>query len=344
MNFIQTFGTNITTLQEIWQKGDMIQSKFKNSIIQERTNQKGGGTATIMNNFPAYTIKKKIRINKDTNLLRINFCNNYIWLANVYLYKGSISKLQKLFGIIQKHIPSNEVSQLLLIGDFNIDLNNKKSDIQTALEKLCKYIGVRPEKPGAGTRQGAILDYIICGKNISVEEANIVRNNASDHSAIKWKLSIKFPTRLKQVKIPSRKTAEEIIRKILANEEVINSAAFLDQLYLYRKDNHSKIKQIVHHRQRDTQLFEKLLALDDPAQVKDTINNHWSDKWTDTESKRWSQDSKIAYNDLKKILKYHLYEKRDGGIINQVLSDDGSTIITSPAEVNEQLAKTIEVL
>ena len=146
---------------------------------------------------------------------------------------------------------------------------------------------------------------------------------------------------MKQIKIPSRRTAEEITHKLLMNEEVINSAAFLDELYLYRKSNHQRIKQLVTYKQRDFQLFNKLLALDNPSMVKETINDHWKKHWLNTEKKRWSTESKQAYQDLKNSLKYHLYEKRDGGIINQVISDEG-VVTNNPKEVNEQLAKTIE--
>ena len=39
-------------------------------------------------------------------------------------------------------------------------------------------------------------------------------------------------------------------------------------------------------------------------------------------------------------LNYQLYEKKDGGIINQIISDEG-VLTNIPKEVNEQLAKTI---
>lgn len=78
------------------------------------------------------------------------------------------------------------------------------------------------------------------------------------------------------------------------------------------------MRQLVQSRPRDFQLFNKLINMDDPTNVKDTINKHWSSIWQETENKRWSQESKSAYGQLKQCLKYHLYEKRDGGIINQV--------------------------
>ena len=127
---------------------------------------------------------------------------------------------------------------------------------------------------------------------------------------------------MKQLKIPSRKTAEEITLKLFENKEVINSAVFLDELYLYRKDNHHRMKQLVRYKPRDCQLLEKLLNIDDPNKAQNIVNRHWNRIWMITEDKRWSRDSRIAYNDLKKILKYHLYEKRDGGIINQIINDE----------------------
>ena len=38
------------------------------------------------------------------------------------------------------------------------------------LKKSCKYLGLRIEEPGRNTRNEAILDFIICGKNISIKD------------------------------------------------------------------------------------------------------------------------------------------------------------------------------
>ena len=55
---------------------------------------------------------------------------------------------------------------------------------------------------------------------------------------------------------------------------------------------------------------------------------------------RFSQESKLAYDDLKRILKYHIFG-RGGGIINKIKTESGD-IITNPQLINEQLAQTIE--
>lgn len=64
-------------------------------------------------------------------------------------------------------------------------------------------------------------------------------------------------------------------------------------------------------------------------------------KWEQIENTRFSQESKTAYKDLQTILKHHVYEKRDGGIINQLLSEEGE-IIQDTDQINELLAQTIE--
>src|ERR1700733_1085766 len=117
--------------------------------------------------------------------------------------------------------------------------------------------------------------------------------------------------------------------KLLSNKEVTGAAIFLDELCKYRLDEHKRLQKIVGRKAHDWKLFEKLLELDDPTEIKSTINQHWQKFWDETENKRFSLDSKIAYNDLKNMLKYHLYEKRDGGIINKIQTENGE-IISNP--------------
>jgi len=341
LNFIKGLKSSVIAIQEIWRNSGLISRHFQTLNIVTRQTKEGGGTATILNTFPEYRILKTIQINKDTNLLKINLKNNYMWFSNVYLNKGETSQVQKLFGKIQKNVPMAEMSQLLLIGDFNIDAKAKKDNTLILLTKICKQLGLRIELPDKPTRKEATLDFIIFGKNITAKHNHVI-TAPSDHRAIRWTMEINFPTRVKQLKIPSRETAEIITRQLLNNKEITSAAIFLDELVQYRLENHKRLKKLVKHKPHDHHLFEKLLAIDDPATTEEVVNNHWKEFWEDTEKQRFSKESKMAYRDLKNILKYHLFgEKRDGGIINQILMEDGE-IIDNPNEVNESLAKTIE--
>jgi endonuclease/exonuclease/phosphatase family metal-dependent hydrolase len=340
INFIRGLRSNLTALQEIWKKGERISEMFQHLNIVERTTKRGGGTATLLNNFPDHKITEIHSINKDTNLIKVIINNNYLWIANVYLSKGKISKLQKLFGKLQNFVPLGEMSQVLLIGDFNVDIRNTKSDSYHLLIKLCKQLGLKIEVPETPTRNNTTLDFLICGRSIKTHRRESVPS-PSDHLAIRWDITIDFPNKTKQLKIPSKETAERITEKLLGNEEVTGAAIFLDELREYRLQERKHLQKLVKHKPRDLHLFEKLLQIDNPAQVNELVSSHWQNIMQRIERTRWTNESKLAYKDLKDILKYHLYEKRDGGIIALVLSEDG-TIISELEKVYELLAKTIE--
>lgn len=87
--------------------------------------------------------------------------------------------------------------------------------------------------------------------------------------------------------------------------------------------------------------MNRLLAADDVIKANLAVNNYWTEFWQEMESRRWGGDSRYTYREIKAILKYNLAGKRDGGIINKVRSEDG-TIISNSAEVEIQLAQTIE--
>ena len=75
--------------------------------------------------------------------------------------------------------------------------------------------------------------------------------------------------------------------------------------------------------QKDMELFNKLLNLQDPSSISKIINEHWSRKWRQTEAQIFDKHSGIAYKQLKSILKYHMFQKRDGGVINSILRENG---------------------
>ena len=139
--------------------------------------------------FTSYNIQKKAGVIKYTSLTHINSSNCYLGLGNIYLRKGNINEIQNLFGEVQANIPLNELSQIILIGDFNVNLLDKNDGTYQFLEKSCKYLGLRIKEPGKD-RNGAILDFIICDKR----KKSFV-NNYSDHSATRWKLEVNLPSR-----------------------------------------------------------------------------------------------------------------------------------------------------
>src|SRR5690348_4536031 len=90
-----------------------------------------------------------------------------------------------------------------------------------------------------------------------------------------------------------------------------------------------------------SQLAERIEMLKDPLEIIESTQYYWSQRWGQVEKDRFSNESKRAYMELRKILKYHLFEKRDGSIINELIDDQGE-VITNIKSVNEMLAKRLE--
>ena len=202
-------------------------------------------------------------------------------------------------------------------------------------------LGLKIIEPTAPTRSNAILDFIIIGSNIRAKEISIM-NSPSDHKALLWEINVEMLKRRKLLKYPSRETAEEISLNLINNREIPDAHTFIRELEVLRRKKKKSMWKIIKQRTRkDDGLMRKLLAITDPKEVSKTINEHWSHFWRDTEEMRYSKESAKAYQRLKKILKYHLFEKRDGGIINSLKLDDG-TFEDRPEQVNEQLLKTME--
>ena len=129
---------------------------------------------------------------------------------------------------------------------------------------------------------------------------------------------------------------------LLNDKSVTDATSFLNQLSILKHKNKRKIwKRIKPKSFKNETLWKLLSKLSNPQELEMTINNYWKDEWKNTEAERYSQYSAHAYQKLKKILKYHLFEKRDGGIINCIKNEDDS-IETNMDKVNALLLKTMK--
>jgi len=122
IDFVRSINSHIVAIQEIRNHQDMLDSCGYCFDFSLRTNQIGGGTSTFESQHKSIQILQRITVNKDTNLLKLCMNGNILWFSNVYLHDSEPKRVQKLFAKIQKFVPDNELSQILLIGDFNIDI------------------------------------------------------------------------------------------------------------------------------------------------------------------------------------------------------------------------------
>ena len=174
------------------------------------------------------------------------------------------------------------------------------------------------QKPNEPTRKGAYLDFMITGKNIDIIRSKQYKS-PSDHDLIEWDFQVKNPQKQKPIKIPNIMTSKKITLEALKNSEE-NASSFLEQVQAQRLINHNSIMKLVRPHKKVSKLLNILLELDNPTKATQVVNEFWEKEWIETEEKRWSIESREAYDKLRRILKYHLFEKKDGGIINKLLS------------------------
>ena len=162
--FIKTLGNGLVCLQEIWQQKDLANNIGTVLDCRVREGERGGGTALINTSPTKIHTIQAIKINKDTNAikLRINqlwFC----WIVNYYNHDGSLIRHQKLFRQIRQHIPESEWDSVCILGDFNTNLDEQSSKYK-ALKNLAKVQQMVIQDPGKNTHKEFRIDYMMHGR------------------------------------------------------------------------------------------------------------------------------------------------------------------------------------
>lgn len=116
--------------------------------VKKRVSKCGGVTAVIKVEqiFPGLIVTQKHGLNKESNLLKYTLGTNVLWIASIYLNKGSTQQVRKVMSRVKSLVSETHLSKTLLIGDFNIDLA-KKSDSMKLLEVCCKNLRLRIHSP-----------------------------------------------------------------------------------------------------------------------------------------------------------------------------------------------------
>lgn len=286
---------------------------------------------------------KKLDINKDSTAIKLKI-NGYcsIWIINFYNNDGSLEKVQKLFSTLRVEIPSSEWSQILILGDYNIAFNEKNIKFKI-LRSLAKDMLLKVVEPNTSTHlKGKKLDYLIHGNMVDIK-AQETLETLSDHKALLWRCRITLPLKKPMQSVIDRCRSDELLTGIISKPNCLNSKVFLSELQKVRESVGLPLKQLKrpHCIPPQTELTNLLLNISDANHLSSTINKYWEKIWRKTEQDRFSCESKRAYTGLKKILKYNLFEKKDGTIVDSIKDDNGD-IITDPSLINKALLKTLK--
>ena len=302
-----------------------------------RSVSRGGGTLAVLH--PQIIIHKEVGVNKDSKLLRLVIHGNKIlWLCNCYLNKGKSNQIQKLFKVLRNEIPFEERNRLIIIGDLNVNLNNKKDERVKLLLTLSKELGLKVIEPKVNTFRNSKLDFAIVSKDLSAS-LQVSSHSLSDHLPIILKVDPKImnPSREK-VCIPNRKLAEYItISSLLKAKDALSwIKSHQEKFEKFKARVMKRIKKVDYNRK----LFERLTERKNIA-ISETINKFWFDLIQENESLRFSKDMAEAFKQLSKIFKYKPPGK-DGSIVNCVKV--GEDIIYDQNVINKLLLDVLKKL
>jgi len=293
--FIASKTEPIKCIQETW--GASVDSTVNGAILNSKTRLvgTGGGSLTILDNV--IRSHKEFLVNQDSKLLRlILHGNKVLWLCNCYLSLGNVPQIQSLFKTLRDTIPKDEWDRVIVIGDFNINLQSPSDGKVKLLKTLAKELGLQLIEPPSDTFGTSKLDYALVSNTLNAS-LSVIDNSLSDHKPIVLKVEVKILNKQKyRVRIPNRKLAEEISISTLYRS--LNATSWIRQHHLLFKCHEHRAMKSLKKIDYERKLFEKLTENKNVA-IMDTIKQYWHDIFEDNEKLRFSSDTSGSQATIK---------------------------------------------
>jgi hypothetical protein len=348
---------DIGLVQEIWHPDKNVVDLFpENRIATERQDAQGGGTMTFWKMDALKQIGKALPINQDSVIAKYTIADNrIIWLSSIYINKGTKKAFMETISKVQEHVPEYEWPYILLCGDWNINIaatESRKAEEEQksiavkraeAVKMVAKQMGLKIYYIDE-TRNESTIDYIIAGNALQIETIQVKENrNLSDHKILSFTLETKQPSNgNRMMKIPDRKLAESFTINSL--EESANAIDFLEAIQKRMRSKDNNIMKKIKRKPYKKELLEKIMQLyDEDSDLKQIIQEYWTEKAQENEESRFCEKSKEAFNFLKKTFRYHEYNRRDGSIISKVVNEDG-TITHDEEEVSKKILEALKAI
>ena len=342
---------DIIMLQEIWQpKEETLQSLPFSRLTKTRPKGEDGGGTMIMWNNDALTPDERVfDINQDSFLTKFIIASNrYIWLSSIYINRGTIKNFMDTMASIQLIVPESEWPYLMLCGDWNLDIDPYEGELldektwrqkvkrANAVKEICKQMGLMIKYSG-GTRKNSVIDYVLHGSALSFEDDIYLEDREdSDHSVLIFRLNISCPIKTtKLFKVPNKKLATSFTINSLIESE--DAADFLRKIEDRLRSVDLNMMMEIKRKPFKKELLQRLMAtVEEDDDLKLIVNDYWTEKAEENEMLRFSSKSREAFEFLKKVFRYHEYNKRDGSIISRIIDKDGN-LITDEDRVCEEL-------
>ena len=164
-------------------------------------------------------------------------------------------------------------------------------------------------------------------------------NAPSDHKGLEFEVSFENSSKTPDILIPDKKLATIVTLRCL--EDSHNSTQFFSDIERSQRRNKHRVMLRVRPRRFENKLLQRLLDLPETSDIGKEIRNYWEEIIRDNENKRFSVASKEAFDFLKKVYKYHQYDRRDGSIVNSFM-DDNNSIITDPSLISDMILENLQ--
>jgi len=199
----------------------------------------------------------------------IAYKERYIWLASVYLTRGTEKQIQALFQKIQNVLHPVEVNNLLLVCDWNVDISESSARTEL-LRDIAKQFKLKIVVPAVATRKHSTIDFALIGQSITDASISVVQS-PSDHKCLIVELGVQITPRCNQIFVPNKKLAAAITRKALL--EARDSLSFL-QLHRRYSMGHKPLSPI-RRKKCDNKILELLLNCDGIEDIRTEIKQYW---------------------------------------------------------------------
>ena len=75
--------------------------------------------------------------------------------------------------------------------------------------------------------------------------------------------------------------------------------------------------------------------------IRKALNERWNSKWGNMETKRFSTEQQVFFDQLRMMTKYHMFQKAGGGIVTHLM-DEGGNINCDIDDINRKISKFLE--
>lgn len=337
---ILKYKADIAFIQEIWNPPEELLDLLGNNIEMKRRADNHGGTLLYYNEEKLPISRQSLKMNEDCHLSKhILHGNKILNLCSLYIPKASKKAIIEIFNNLQRQIPETEYPFLLIMGDWNVNIQDKSNQLTILLHELCKQMGLHIGFKGP-TRGNNTIDFAIHGKGIVLREWQAFES-LSDHKIVTCEAVVECPKpSTKRFLVPNRKTAERMTLYAINNAKT--SQEYLELLTKGRKKVGSKIMKTIKIKSWQKNLQDRLLRIENEDEdIRRIIQEYWMNQAEQNEDERYSQQSKKAFEFLRRVYKYNQYEKRDGSIVNKIMLED-NRVVTNPEEVAQSIIESLK--